>query len=77
MILLQAQSGGPSPFIFISLILRIIGTFVCSSKAKKLNRDTISWGIFGFVAPVIAMIWVNCIKPKVNWDNNVDNNKQA
>lgn len=78
MILLQAQSGGAQPaFLIISLILRIVGAIVCSNKAKELNRSTGGWGFFGFLMPIVAMIWVHCMKPNVVWDNNVDNNPKA
>lgn len=77
MILLQSQSDSGSQMILpiFLLILRIIGAFVCSSKAKELNRSTGGWGFFGFLMPIVAMIWVNCIKPKVVWDNNMEANQ--
>lgn len=58
--------------VFVTLavvVLRIIGAIVCSSKAKALNRNTFGWGFFGFAMPIIAMIWVHCMKPKMIWDN--------
>ncbi|SFJ32620.1 hypothetical protein [Olleya namhaensis] len=58
--------------IFIQLILRVIGVLVCVNKAKELNRDTGGWGFFGFVLPVIAMIWIYCLKPVMKWDENVN-----
>ena len=70
MTLLQTQPGRPnSGLVLISLILRIIGVFVCWAKAKKLNRNANGWGVFGFISPVIAMIWVHCIKPKTYLGN--------
>jgi len=75
MILLQSQSMGTEPIVLIiTLILRVVGAIVCSSKAKELNRSTGGWGFFGFMMPIIAMIWIHCIKPNVVWDKNVDNN---
>ena len=47
----------------VLIILKIIGTYVCSSTAKELNRNSLCWGIFGFLSPIIAMIWVNCLSP--------------
>ena len=41
-----------------------------ANKAKELNRSTGGWGFFGFVSPIIAMIWINCLKPITNWDKN-------
>jgi hypothetical protein len=72
MILLQASADSAPVFLIFSLILRIIGAVVCSNKAKDLNRSTGGWGFFGFMMPIIAMIWVHCMKPNVVWDSNVD-----
>jgi hypothetical protein len=52
----------------ILFILRIVGAIVCSSKAKELNRSSGGWGFFGFVSPIIAMIWINCLKPIKIWN---------
>lgn len=60
----------PGVLLIIQLVLRIVGVVVCSSKAKELNRSSGSWGFFGFVFPIVAMIWVNCLKPVTNWDKN-------
>ena len=73
MILLQAQSPESAGFLVIlQLGLRILGIFVCRSRAKELNRDAGGWGILGFLFPIVAMIWVYCLKPKVVWDDNID-----
>ncbi|WP_298328412.1 hypothetical protein [uncultured Dokdonia sp.] len=68
------EEGG---VIIFQLVLRIIGAVVCSNRAKDLNRSTSGWGFFGFVLPIIAMIWIYCLKPKMQWDNNVDINKES
>lgn len=60
----------PGVLLIIQLVLRIIGVVVCSGKAKELNRNSGSWGFFGFVMPIIAMIWIHCLKPVTNWDKN-------
>jgi hypothetical protein len=53
-----------SGFIMIvGLVLRIIGLVVCSKKATELNRSKIGWGIFGLFMPIIAMIWIQFMKP--------------
>jgi hypothetical protein len=50
--------------IFLVLfVLRIVGAYVCSNTARELNRSSGGWGFFGFVSPIIAMIWINCLKP--------------
>lgn len=57
-------------FIILGLVLRIIGTIVCVNKAKELNRSTSGWGFFGFVSPILAMIWIQFMKPVTDWENN-------
>ncbi|MFT5213131.1 MAG: hypothetical protein ACI9WV_000847 [Patiriisocius sp.] len=50
--------------------LRVVGVIVCSNKAGELNRSKGSWGFFGFISPIIAMIWIHNIKPVTSWENN-------
>ena len=76
MILLQANSGGEPGLLIISLILRLVGIIVCVNKAKELNRSQGGWGFFGFIMPIVAMIWVHCIKPKVVWTDQSNNQNQ-
>ncbi|MFP4846083.1 hypothetical protein [Winogradskyella sp. PE311] len=66
------EQGG---FVIVVLILRIVGVMVCVNKAKELNRSTGGWGFFGFISPIIAMIWIHCMKPITVWDENTDVNK--
>lgn len=73
MILLQANSGGAPALLIIQMILRLVGIIVCVNKAKELNRSQGGWGFFGFIMPIVAMIWVHCIKPKVKWENQSNN----
>jgi hypothetical protein len=73
MILLQANSDMSPVILIIQLLLRIVGLFVCIGKAKELNRSEGGWGFFGFVMPIVAMIWIHCIKPKVNWESQSNN----
>jgi len=63
------EQGG---FVIVVLILRIVGVMVCVNKAKELNRSTGGWGFFGFVSPILAMIWIQFMKPVTNWDSNID-----
>jgi uncharacterized membrane protein len=67
------DSGGV--FVILGLVLRIVGVIVCSNKARELNRSTGGWGFFGFIMPIIAMIWIQFMKPVMVWDKNVDINK--
>ena len=49
--------------MILGLALRIIGLVVCSKKATELNSSKIGWGIFGLFMPIIAMIWIQFMKP--------------
>ena len=56
-------------FIFIIVfVLRIVGVIVCTMKAEELNRSKTGWGLFGFISPIIAMIWIQFMKPIIKWD---------
>ncbi|MFN4763705.1 hypothetical protein ACKGJN_11315 [Gillisia sp. Q332] len=55
--------------VLIQLALRIIGAVVCTQRAEKLNRSQTGWGIFGFIFPIIAMIAVYFMKPKMVWED--------
>lgn len=66
-ILLYRSSDDDAVTIIITLILltlRILITVFCVNRAKKLNRDTGGWGIFGFFFPLIAFIWILCLETK-------------
>jgi hypothetical protein len=69
------MEDGRAIFMILGLVLRIVGAVVCSNKAKELNRSTGGWGFFGFISPIIAMIWIQFMKPVMVWDSNVDINK--
>jgi len=55
--------------------LRVLGVIVCVNKAKELNRSTGGWGFFGFISPILAMIWIQFMKPVMVWDKDVDINQ--
>ncbi|KEZ93557.1 hypothetical protein [Nonlabens ulvanivorans] len=57
--------------VIIQLVLRIVGAVVCSNKAKELNRSAGGWGFFGFISPILAMIWIHFMKPIMKWDENI------
>jgi hypothetical protein len=54
----------------ISIVLRIVITVYCVNRAKKLNRSQGGWGLFGFFFPLIALIWIQFMKPRMQWDHN-------
>jgi hypothetical protein len=58
--------------LIISLAFRIFGAWYCSNKAEKLNRSAGGWGFFGFVLPLLAIIWIQFMKPVMLWDKNVN-----
>jgi hypothetical protein len=66
------MEDGRAIFMIFGLILRIVGAAVCANKAKELNRSTGGWGFFGFISPIIAMIWIQFMKPVMLWDSNVE-----
>jgi hypothetical protein len=54
--------------ISFQIILRVFGFIRCSSKATSLNRNITVWGVFGFASPIIAMIWIQFMKPHISWN---------
>jgi hypothetical protein len=67
----------PQVLLIFQLVLRIVGVIVCSNKAKKLNRNATNWGIFGFIAPILAIIWVQFMKPLEVLPENADINSPS
>jgi len=51
----------------ILFIFRIVITVYCVNKAGKLNRSKFGWGVFAFILPLIALIWIQFMKPKNNF----------
>jgi hypothetical protein len=58
----------------IGLVIRIVGVSVCSKKAKELNRSPELWGFFGFLTPILAMIWIQFKKPILKFEEHSDLN---
>ena len=54
----------------ILLIVRIFITIYCVNKAGELNRSKWGWGLFGFFLPILAIIWIQFMKPK-NIENEI------
>ncbi len=73
MYLLQTGNDGiRGMFMILGLILRVIGLFYCKDKAKELNRSTGGWATFGFLSPILAMIWISFMKPIISWEEKKD-----
>lgn len=70
MYLLQTGNDGgmTGMFMILGLILRVIGLFYCKDKAKELNRSEGGWALFGFLSPILAMIWISFMKPIISWE---------
>ena len=63
----MGNNEGAVVFMLFGFILRIVGAAVCASRAGQLNRSGGGWGFLGFFFPVISMIIIYTLKPKVNW----------
>jgi len=61
---------------FVLIVIQIFITIYCVNKARMLNRSKWGWGLFGFFFPIIAVIWIQFIKPRFIWDNNPDVNQK-
>jgi len=55
--------GGYVVLQIILLVVRIIITVYCVNRAGELNRSKTGWGFFGFFFPIIAIIWIQFMKP--------------
>ena len=53
----------------LMIALRILGVVVCIKKAEELNRNKGGWGFFGFISPILAMIWIQFMKPVTDWSD--------
>jgi hypothetical protein len=51
----------------VFLVGRIFGAIYCSKTAGELNRNKTGWGVFGFFLPIIAVIWIQFMKPIIDW----------
>ncbi len=59
-----------SEYAFIQIILfvlRIVITVYCVGKAKELNRSQLGWGVFAFFIPVLALIIIQFMEPRMQW----------
>jgi hypothetical protein len=54
----------------ILLALRVFGAYFCSQSATEKNRNSGGWGFFGFLSPIVAIIWISLLKPKTKWEDS-------
>lgn len=74
---MEPNSAANAIFIFFGLCLRIIGSVYCSNKASSLNRSSGGWGLFGFLSPILAIIWIQFMKPVIVWTKETNNKNPA
>ncbi len=60
-------TSSASLFIIAQIVYRTIVTIVCTDKAKNLNRNIYSWGLFAFTLPILSLIFIFLTTPKVAW----------
>ena len=58
--------------LIFGLGLRIAGLYICANKAKELHRNINGWKLFGFLAPIAAMIIIQFLKPLINWKTDIE-----
>ena len=56
--------------LIFALIIGIGSAKLCATQAGSLNRNKLVWGILGFLFPLITILIVLSIKPKVNENTN-------
>lgn len=58
--------------IIIYFVIRFISAILCINIAKRLNRNQLFWGLFGFILPPISLIAIYFInvKDKKTIENN-------
>jgi hypothetical protein len=65
---------GVEMLLLIGIVLiRLFGMFGCATKAEELNRSVGGWGFLGFMMPIVSMIIVYCLKPKIKWHEGKNN----
>ena len=69
------DEGGYAIMQIFLLVVRIGITFYCVNKAGELNRSKGGWGVFGFFLPIIALIWIQFMKPKMVWEDQSGQNE--
>jgi hypothetical protein len=69
------DEGSYAVLQIILLAVRIGITVYCVNKAGELNRSKGGWGVFGFFLPIIALIWIQFMKPKMVWDDQSGKNE--
>jgi len=62
------NEGDYSGFQILLFVFRIGITIYCVIRAGELNRSKVGWGVFGFLIPLVALIWIQFIKPKTIWE---------
>lgn len=64
----EEEAIGRLMVLMITFIFRIIAAMFCSSRARELNRSSVGWGTFGFFTPILAVIVILFMKPRLTFD---------
>jgi hypothetical protein len=64
------MDSGAAVLNLIFIVLRIMITIYCVNKAGRLNRSEGGWGLFGFFLPIVAIIWIQFMKPIIDWEEH-------
>ena len=56
----------------VGIILRIVFCILCIYIARRKNRNMVGWGFFGFFLPLVAIIWISCLKVHQDRESNPD-----
>jgi hypothetical protein len=65
-----------TPIVIFRLAIRIIAIIVCVRKAKNLNRSQFGWAVFGFLIPIVAIIWIQFMRPILKFEEQNKTNPE-
>lgn len=54
----------------IAIVLGLLGAVLCGVIASQKNREVAGWVVFGLFLPIVALIWLACLKTKITWSKN-------
>lgn len=55
-------------YIILAVVARFHAPEYCSIKAKELNRDENIWGFWGVLFPLVAVLLLHNLSPKIIWE---------
>jgi hypothetical protein len=60
-----------------AIITASISMIICIIRANYLNRNAFGWAIFGLFFPLVAVIWIFCLKRNIEFNNQIINNNTS